>query len=65
MLARDKECLLLATKWLGVRTLNQRYSIVSRMEAVYVRDECLKLHTRCGHLKKPVDIVRHLEDETS
>ena len=48
-----------------VRTLHQHYSIVSRMEAVYVRDECLKLHSRCGHLKKPMDVVRYLEDELS
>ncbi len=48
-----------------VRTLHAHYSIVSRMEAVYVRDECLKLHTKCGHVRKPMDIVRHLEDELS
>ena len=48
-----------------VRTLHQHYSIVSRMEAVYVRDECLKLHSKCGHLKKPMDVVRYLEDELS
>ena len=41
------------------------YEVVSRMEAVYVRDECLKLHSRCGHLKKPMDVVRYLEDELS
>ena len=38
-------------------------SIVSRMEAVYVRDECLKLHSKCGQLKKPMDVVRYLEDD--
>ena len=48
-----------------VRTLHQRYSIVSRMEAVYVRDECLKLRSKCGHLKKPMGVVRYLEDELS
>ena len=48
-----------------VRTLHQHYSIVSRMEAVYVRDECLKIHSKCGHLKKPMDVVRYLEDELS
>ena len=41
-----------------VRTLHQHYSIVSRMEAVYVRDECFKIHSKCGHLKKPMDVVR-------
>ena len=30
-----------------------------------MRDECLKLHSRCGHLKKPMDVVRYLEDELS
>ena len=48
-----------------VRTLHQHYSIVSRMEAVCVRDDCLKLHSKCGHLKKPMDVVRYLEDELS
>ena len=23
-----------------------------------MRDECLKLHSKCGHLKKPMDVVR-------
>ena len=27
--------------------------------------ECLKLHSKCGHLKKPMDVVRYLEDELS
>ena len=30
-----------------------------------MRDEYLKLHSRCGHLKKPMDVVRYLEDELS
>ena len=47
----------------AVRTIHKLYSIVSRMEAVYVREGCLKLHTQCSHLKKPMDIIRHLEDE--
>ena len=30
-----------------------------------MRDECLKLHSKCGHLKRPMDVVRYLEDELS
>ena len=48
-----------------VRTITSQYSIVSRMEAVFVRDHCLKLHTGCKHLRNPTDIIRHLEDEFS
>ena len=48
-----------------VRTITSQYSIVSRMEAVSVRDHCLKLHTGCKHLRNPTDIIRHLEDEFS
>ena len=47
----------------AVRTIHLNHSIVSRMEAVYVREGCMKLHAQCGHLKKPLDIIRHLEDE--
>ena len=48
-----------------VRTITSQYSIVSRMEAAFVRDHCLKLHTGCKHLRNPTDIIRHLEDEFS
>ena len=52
-----------------VRALHQHYSIVSRMEAVYVRDESLKLHSKCGHHKTSMDVrldvLRYLEDELS
>ena len=30
-----------------------------------MRDESLKLNAKCGHLKKPMDVVRYLEDELS
>ena len=33
------------------------------MEAVYVRDELLKLHLPCSNLKRPLDVVRLREDE--
>ena len=36
-----------ATGYEAVRTLHLNYSIVSRMEAVYVRDGCMKLHAQC------------------
>ena len=52
-----------ATGYEAVRTLHLNYSIVSRMEAVHVRDGCMKLHAQCSGLKKPMDIIRHLEDE--
>ncbi|CAE7428774.1 unnamed protein product, partial [Symbiodinium sp. CCMP2456] len=35
------------------------------MEAVYIRDEMLKLHTKTGSLKRPLEVVRFLEDEIS
>ncbi|CAE7351166.1 unnamed protein product [Symbiodinium natans] len=49
----------------AVRTITQQYSIVSRMEAVYVREQCLKLATTCQHHRRPTDLIRHLEDEFS
>ena len=52
-----------ATGYEAVRTLHLNYSIVSRMEAVYVRDGCMKLHAQCSGLRRPMDIIRHLEDE--
>ncbi|CAE7222747.1 unnamed protein product [Symbiodinium natans] len=52
-----------ATGYEAVCTLHLNYSIVSRMEAVDVRDGCMKLHAQCSELKKPMDIIRHLEDE--
>ena len=48
----------------AVRTITQQYSIVSRMEAVYVREQCLKLATTCQHHRRPTDLI-HLEDEFS
>ena len=35
------------------------------MEAVHVRDASLRLYSNCTHLKKPSEIIRHLEDEFS
>ena len=35
------------------------------MEAVYIRDEMLKLHTKTGSLRRPLEVVRFLEDEIS
>ena len=35
------------------------------MEAVHVRDASLRLYNNCTHLKKPSEIIRHLEDEFS
>ena len=49
----------------GVRELYRQYSVNSRMEAVYIRDEMLKLHTKTGSLKRPLEVVRFLEDEIS
>ena len=37
----------------------------SRIEAVYIRDEMLKLHTKTGSLRRPLEVVRFLEDEIS
>ena len=36
---------------------------VSRMEAIAVRDEALKLSSRAATYKRPLDCVRYLEDE--
>ena len=49
----------------GVRELYRQYSVNSRMEAVYIRDEMLKLHTKTGSLRRPLEVVRFLEDEIS
>ncbi|CAE7445802.1 unnamed protein product, partial [Symbiodinium sp. CCMP2456] len=35
------------------------------MEAVFVRENALKLHQHVGHLKRPTDLIRHLEDAFS
>ena len=35
------------------------------MEAVVVREHCLKLHQKCKNIRQPTDIIRHLEDEFS
>jgi len=48
-----------------IRTITSQYSIVSRMEAVFVRENALKLHQHVGHLKRPTDLIRHLEDAFS
>ena len=45
-----------------VRTITSQYSIVSRMEAVYVRDSALRLFQSVGGIKRPTDLIRHLED---
>ena len=55
--------LQLVTK--ACRELYRQYSVNSRMEAVYIRDEMLKLHTKTGSLKRPLEVVRFLEDEIS
>ena len=49
----------------GVRELYRQYSVNSRTEAVYIRDEMLKLHTKTGGLRRPLEVVRFLEDEIS
>ena len=49
----------------GVRELYRQYSVNSRMEAVYIRDEMLKLHTKTGSLRRPLEVIRFLEDEIS
>ena len=54
-----------ATGYEVVRTINAQHSIVSRMEAVVVREHCLKLHQECKNIRQPTDIIRHLEDEFS
>ena len=48
-----------------MRFIHANYSIISRMEAVHVRDSSLRLYNNCTHLKKPFEIIRHLEDEFS
>ncbi|CAE7245639.1 unnamed protein product [Symbiodinium sp. CCMP2592] len=48
-----------------IRTITSQYSIVSRMEAVFVREQALKLYQHVGHLKRPTDLIRHLEDSFS
>ena len=48
-----------------VRTITSQYSIVSRMEAVFVREQALKLYQHVSHLKRPTDLIRHLEDSFS
>ncbi|CAE7265621.1 unnamed protein product [Symbiodinium sp. CCMP2592] len=45
-----------------IRTITSQYSIVSRME---VREQALKLYQHVGHLKRPTDLIRHLEDSFS
>ena len=42
-----------------VRFIHANYSIISRMEAVHVRDASLRLYNNCTHLKKPSEIIRH------
>ena len=54
-----------ATGYEFVRTINAQYSIVSRMEAVVVREHCLKLHQECKNIRQPTVLIRHLEDEFS
>ncbi|CAE7458441.1 GIP, partial [Symbiodinium microadriaticum] len=54
-----------ATGYEVVRTINAQYSIVSRMEAVVVREHCLKLHQECKNIRQPTGVIRHLEDEFS
>ncbi|CAE7255000.1 RE2 [Symbiodinium sp. CCMP2592] len=48
-----------------IRTITSQYSIVSRMEAVFVREQSLKLYQHVGHMKRPTDLIRHLEDSFS
>ena len=48
-----------------MRFIHANHSIVSRMKAVHVRDASLRLYNNCTHLKKPSEIIRHLEDEFS
>ena len=48
-----------------IRTITSQYSIVSRMEAVFVREQALKLYQHVSHLKRPTDLIRHLEDSFS
>ncbi|CAE7837055.1 unnamed protein product [Symbiodinium sp. CCMP2592] len=46
-----------------MRQMHATFSIVSRMEAIAVRDEALKLPARARAYKRPLDVVRFLEDE--
>ena len=61
----SKRQALSACGYEAMRTITQQYSIVSRMEAVFVRDQCLKLQHTCQHIRRPTDLIRHLEDEFS
>ena len=40
----------------AMKFIHANYSIISRMEAVHVRDASLRLYNNCTHLKKPSDI---------
>ena len=40
-----------------IRTITSQYSIVSRMEAVFVREQALKLYQHVSHLKRPTDLI--------
>ena len=46
-----------------LRQLHTTFSVVSRMEAIAVRDAALALHTKASQYKRPLDAVRFLEDE--
>ena len=46
-----------------MRQLHSTFSVVSRMEAIAVRDVALALYTKAGHCKRPLEVVRFLEDE--
>ena len=46
-----------------MRQLHSTFSVVSRMEAIAVRDGALALYTKAGHCKRPLEVVRFLEDE--
>ena len=61
-----KEARQSATGYEVVQTINAQYSVVSRMEAVVVREHCfLKLHQECKNIRQSTDIIGHLEDEFS
>ena len=57
---RREEC---TAGYEGVRELYRQYSVNSRMEAVYIRNEMF--HTKTDSLKRPLEVVRFLEDEIS
>ena len=40
-----------------IRTITSQCSIVSRMEAVFVREQALKLYQHVSHLKRPTDLI--------